>query len=77
MSHCILQMSLILHLVGTDQDPILRVKTTGLSIRAAPAMDIISVEITPELSDTLAEESDDGTFSRTLLARLIRVGVAF
>lgn len=45
MGHCILQVSLVFHLVGTDQDPILRVETTGLSIRTPTAIDIVFVEI--------------------------------
>jgi hypothetical protein len=45
MRHGILQMTLILHLVCTHENAVLRVESSGLSVRAPAAVDIVTVEI--------------------------------
>lgn len=54
-------MSLILHLIGTNQYPILRIKATRLPICTTAAVDVMAVQFAAELLDVIAEESDDGT----------------
>lgn len=62
MRHCILQMSLIFHLVGTDQDPVLGVESTCFPIGASSTVDVVIVKIASKLSDVIAEKADDGTY---------------
>jgi hypothetical protein len=45
MGHCVLEMSLVLHLICANQDAILWIETTTLSIRTAAAIDIVIMEI--------------------------------
>lgn len=54
-------MPLILHLIGTNQYPILRIKAARFPICAAAAVDVMAVQFAAELLDVIAEESDDGT----------------
>lgn len=63
MRHCILQVSLIFHLVGTDQDPVLGIEAACFPIGATSTVDIVIVKIASELSDVIAEKADDGTCS--------------
>lgn len=55
-------MSLILHLIGTDQDPVLGIKATRFSVCATTAVNIMAMQVASELLDIIAEESDDGTY---------------
>lgn len=60
VSHGVLQMTLVLHLIGAQQNPKFRVKSTCLSTRAATAVDVMAVKIASKLADVIAQESDDG-----------------
>lgn len=60
VSHGILQMTLVLHLIGAQQDAEFRIKSTGLSTRASTAVDVVTVKIASKLADVVAEESNDG-----------------
>lgn len=63
MSHCVLQMPLILHLIGAEQNSVLGIKAATLSIGTTAAVDVVAVEIASKLPDVVAEEADDGTFA--------------
>lgn len=60
VSHGILQMALILHLIGAEENPEFRIESTCLSTRAATAVDVMAVKIASKLADVIAEEADDG-----------------
>lgn len=45
MRHCILQMTLITHLVRADLNTKLRIETACFPLRTSPAMDIVTSEI--------------------------------
>ena len=60
MSHGVLQMTLIFHLICTKKNSIFRVESTSLSTRAATAVDVMAVQIASKLADVIAEETDDG-----------------
>jgi hypothetical protein len=59
VSHGIFQMALILHLIGADQDAVFRVETAALAVCAAPAVDIMVVEVASQLLDVIAQVTDD------------------
>lgn len=61
VSHGVLQMSLILHFVGAEENPEFRIESTCLSTRAATAVDIMAVKVASELANVITEEADDGT----------------
>lgn len=43
VGHCVFEVSLVFHLICANQDPILRIKTTTLSICTTTAVDIVIV----------------------------------
>lgn len=45
MGHGIFEVSLVLHLIRADQDPILRIKATTLPISASTTVNIMTVKI--------------------------------
>jgi hypothetical protein len=53
-------MTLILHLIGAQQNAEFRIKSTCLSTRASAAVDVVTVKIASKLADVIAEESNDG-----------------
>lgn len=63
MSHCVLQMALVLHLIGTNKNSIFGIKATTLSIGTTAAIDVVTVEIAAKLPDVITEKADDGTFT--------------
>jgi hypothetical protein len=63
MSHSVLQMPLVLHLIGADQNPVLGIKAATLSVGATAAVDVVTVEVASKLPDVFTEEADDGTFA--------------
>jgi len=63
VSHGILQMTLILHLIGAEENPKFRIESTCLSTRAATAVDVMAVKIASKLADVIAEEADDGAYT--------------
>lgn len=60
VSHSVLQMTLVLHLVGAQQNTKFGIESASLSTRATTAVDVMAVEIASKLADVIAEESDDG-----------------
>lgn len=60
VSHGVLQMALIFHLIGAKKNSILRVEPTSLSTRATTTVDVMAVEIASKLADVIAEVTDDG-----------------
>lgn len=68
MSHCILQMPLIPHLVGTYLNTVFRVEPSRLPLCASPTMDVVTGNIPAELIDVLAQECDNRTFFPPMLA---------
>lgn len=68
VSHCILQMPLIFHLVGANQNSIFRVETTALAIRTATAVDIMTMEIASKLLDVIAQVADDGACTEIVIS---------
>lgn len=59
---------MVLHLVGADQDPILGIEATCFPVCATAAVDIMAVQVAPELLDVIAEEPDYGTCVDSFLA---------
>lgn len=55
-------MPLILHFIGTDQNSVFRIEATRLPVRATTAIDIMAMQVAPELLDVIAEKSDDRTY---------------
>ena len=45
MCHCVLQMSLIPHLICANQDTIFRIETTRFSIRTTTAINIVVMKV--------------------------------
>lgn len=45
VSHCVLEVSLVFHLVCANQNAVLRVKTTALAVCTATAVDIVVVKV--------------------------------
>lgn len=45
VGQCVLQMSLILHFIGTEQDAILGIKAACFPIRTPTTVDIMTVKI--------------------------------
>jgi hypothetical protein len=60
VSHGVLQMTLVLHLIRAQQNAKFRIESTGLSTRASTAVDVVTVKIASKLADVIAEKSDNG-----------------
>jgi hypothetical protein len=60
VGHGVLQVTLVLHLIGTQQNTKFGIEPTSLPTRAAATIDVMAVEITSKLADVVTEESDDG-----------------
>lgn len=58
MSHCVLEMSLVFHLICAKQDPKVRVKASSFPIRTPATVDIVAREITSELSNVVTQITD-------------------
>lgn len=60
VGHGVLQMPLILHLIGAQQNAEFRIKSTCLSTCASTAVDVVTMKVASKLADVIAEESNDG-----------------
>lgn len=58
VSHCVLEMSLVFHLICAKQDPKVRIKASRFPVRAPATIDIVAREVASELSNVVAQITD-------------------
>lgn len=62
MSHGILQMPLILHFIGAEQDTILGIEAARLPICTSAAIDVMAGKISSKLTNVVAQISNYRTY---------------
>lgn len=62
MSHCVLQMPLVFHLIRTEQNSIFGIEAATLSVGTAAAIDVMTVKVAAKLPNVVTEEADCWTF---------------